>query len=261
MTDHPEIHLSRGREGCALAERLNAIAIIVDALRASTTIAALLAHEVARVLVVARVEDALALAGSEPDALLIGERGGERLPGFQLGNSPLEVAASASFSGRTAIFTSSNGAQRLTACLQAYRTLVGSVSNAARVVEWARREADAGGHHIVMIAAGKHPDEGYISPEDESTCAYLAARLGLPIAEDSRAVFAHWEHELILHGLEEIFRHSAHARRLMEIGYSDDVLFCAHTDTLTALPVVTAPVAVEERTIGVEVKEWAVVSE
>ncbi len=80
---------------------------------------------------------------AEPGALLIGERGGERLDGFHLGNSPLEIFASPDFAARTAIFTSSNGAQRLTACLHAYRALVGSVSNAADVVEWTRRAAEA----------------------------------------------------------------------------------------------------------------------
>ena len=253
MSKRPEIHLSRGEAGCALAEQLDAIAIVVDALRASTTIAALFDHGVSRVQVVARVEDALALAGRETGVLLIGERGGERLPGFQLGNSPLEVSASPSLTKQTAIFTSSNGAQRLSACLRAYRSLVGSVSNAAGVVEWTRRAVYADSHPVVLIAAGKHPDEGYISPEDEATSAYLAARLGLPIAEDSRAAFAHWEHELILHGLEVIFRHSAHARRLMEIGYSEDVLFCARADTLSAVPVVSGPISLGERVIGVEI--------
>lgn len=256
MTSLPEIHLTRGRAGCLLAEQLQAIAIVVDALRASTTIAALLAYGVPRIQVVARVEDALALATQEePGALLVGERGGERLPGFHLGNSPQEVFSTPTVSYPAAIFTSSNGAQRLTACLRAHRTLVGTVSNAASVIEWTRREAEATGRPVVLVAAGKHPDESYISPEDEATCTYLAARIGLPIAADSQELFAHWERELILHGLEEIFRHSTHARRLMEIGYCEDVLFCARTDTITTLPVVTGQVSLGGRVIGVEMEE------
>lgn len=254
MIELPEVYLSRGRAGCALAERLEAIAIVVDALRASTTLAALFEHGVARVLVVARLEDALALAASEPDALLIGERGGERLAGFHFGNSPREIAASTDLTARTAIFTSSNGAQRLAACQHAHRTLVGTVSNAASVVEWTRRTAQAEGRPVVLIAAGQYPDESFLSPEDEATCAYLAARLGLPLAAESQAAFAHWEREMILRGLEDVFRHSPHAQRLMEIGYSEDVFFCARKDTLHALPVVCGPVSLEERVIGVEVR-------
>jgi len=256
MTDRAQIFLSRGHSGCALAVRQAAVAIVVDALRASATIAALLDHGVTRILVIAQVDDARALAEVIPGALLVGERGGERLPGFHLGNSPLEVMASPRMDGRTAIFTSSNGAQRLTACDGADCVLVGAVANATAIAEWARAYADRTGCSVVFVSAGKYPDEEYVSPEDEASCAYLASRMGLPIAEESRDFFAHWERELILHGLEDIFRRSRHAQRLMEIGYSEDVFFCARPDTVATLPVVTGPVMLHGRQIGVEVKQF-----
>lgn len=253
MTATARIYLSRGSAGCALA-RHQGIAIVVDALRASTTMAALLAHGVARILVVARVEDALQVARDEPDALLVGERGGERLPGFDLGNSPMEVFASPRMDGRTVVFTSSNGAQRLTACNGAQAVLVGAVADATALAEYARRSAMHSGRAIVLVSAGKYPDEQFVSPEDEASCAYLAWRIGLPIAEESQALFARWEQTLILHGLEAIFRQSPHARRLMEIGYSEDVLYCARVDTLTTVPLVTGAVHLGDRQVGVEVR-------
>jgi len=250
----PHIYLSRGRGGCARAGELAAIAVVIDALRASTTIAALFTQGIARVSVVAKVEDAFALGKTLPDAVLIGERGGERLPGFQFGNSPLEVLASPRLDGRTAIFTSSNGAQRLTACRHAAHTLVGSVANATQLAAWVRQTAEVEGRPVVLIAAGQYPDEAFISPEDEVTGAYLAARIGLPISAESHAAFRHWEHETILHGLTLVFRASRHAQRLMEIGYGNDVSFCARTDTCPALPMVTGPIQLHGRQIGVEVK-------
>ena len=253
MTDAAQIYLTRGHAGCRLSGDVGAIAIVVDALRASTTIAALLDHGVAHIRVIARVEDARELAAITPDALLVGERRGERLPGFHLGNSPLEVLASPRLDGRTAIFTSSNGAQRLTACTQASRILVGTAANADTVAEWARREAEACRCPIDLIAAGKFPDEAFISPEDEATCTYLARRIGLPIHPESRETGAHWSRELVLRGLEDIYRTSRHARRLIEIGYAEDVLFCARADTLRSLPVVTGPVLLHGRQVGVEV--------
>jgi 2-phosphosulfolactate phosphatase len=249
----PYIHLTRGQAGCTLAVRRNAVAIVVDALRASTTIAVLLAHGAARVLVVARVEDARALAATLPDALLVGERGGERLPGFHLGNSPLEVLASPRMDGATVVFTSSNGAQRLTASCLADKVLVGSVANASAVAAFTRPYADAAGRDVVTVAAGKYPDEAYVSPEDEATGAYLAFRIGLPLADDSRADGAAWEARLVLEGLETIFRASRHAQRLMEIGYGEDVLFCARPDTVDVVPIVTGALTQHGRDIGVEV--------
>jgi 2-phosphosulfolactate phosphatase len=255
MTEHAQIFLSRGVEGCALAVHQAGMAIVVDALRASTTLALLCDRGAGRIQVIARVEDALALARITPNALLVGERGGERIPGFQLGNSPHEVLASPPLAGRTVIFTSSNGAQRLAACQGAAVTLVGSTANATAVAEWTRAHAESSGRSVVCIAAGKYPDEGFVSPEDEATCAYLSMRIGLPIADESLPTFQQWEHTVVLEGLESIFRHSKHAQRLMEIGYGDDVIFCARPDTSKALPMVTGSVLLENAQIGVEVRD------
>lgn len=253
MMLRPQLHLTRGGLGCALAARTAAVAIVVDALRASTTIATLFDHGLARLLVIADVDDARALAAEMPDATLIGERGGERLPGFHLGNSPLEVLASPRMDGQIGIFTSSNGAQRLTACTGADHTLVGSVCNATAIATWVRPYVERVERDVVCIAAGKHPDEQFISPEDEATCTYLAWRIGLPITESCCAFAEPWERALILDGLETIFRSSRHAQRLMEIGYAEDVFYCARPDTVAAVPAVVAPVMYRGQRIGVEV--------
>ncbi|MHB9131370.1 MAG: 2-phosphosulfolactate phosphatase [Armatimonadota bacterium] len=254
MSVMPPIHLTRGAAGCRLAVREEAISIVVDALRASTTIAALFDHGVERVLVIAEVEDTLALAAELPGALLVGERGSERLPGFDLGNSPLEVISSPRMEGQTALFTSSNGAQRLAASCGSDRVLAASVANATAVTDWTRRYALESGRPVVFVAAGKYPDESFVSPEDEAASAYLASRLGLPIAEDSVADYSYWERALVLNGLTDIFRGSRHAQRLMEIGYSEDVFFCARPDLFTSIPVVTDTVFLGERQVGVELR-------
>src|SRR5690242_5515107 len=112
MPTEPKIYLMRGSEGCLLAVRQHALAIVVDALRASTTLSVMLDQGAERILVVADVEDAFALAAQTPGALLAGERGGQPLPGFDFGNSPLEILSAPRLDGRTVVFTSSNGAQR-----------------------------------------------------------------------------------------------------------------------------------------------------
>jgi 2-phosphosulfolactate phosphatase len=103
------------------------------------------------------VEDALTLSKRMPDAVLVGERRGERLPGFHLGNSPLEVMASPRMDGRPVIFTSSNGAQRLMACSGATHTLVGTLANASMVTQWTRQAVRESGLSVVFIAAGLFP--------------------------------------------------------------------------------------------------------
>jgi 2-phosphosulfolactate phosphatase len=248
------IHLTRGEAGCRRSGALGAVAIVVDALRASATLAALFERGAARVLVTAGVEEAHALAGATPGAVLVGERGGERLPGFDLGNSPTEVLASPSMDGRTVVFTSSNGAQRLAAACGADLVLVGSPCNAGALAAYVRGYAEGAGRAVVCIAAGQYPDEAFVSPEDEATGAYLARRIGLPLDADSAEPYAYWSRALVLRGLEGIFRDSRHARRLMEIGYSDDVLLCARPDLFTAVPRVVGPVCLDGRTVGVELR-------
>jgi 2-phosphosulfolactate phosphatase len=254
MTATPLIYFCRGAAGCALSCRQAGVAIVVDALRASVTMALLLTSGVARILVTARVEDARALAQHYPDAILVGERGGERIPGFHLGNSPAEILASPRMDGATAIFTSSNGAQRLVACREASCVLVGSVANAGVLAPTVRAQACATGRPVVLIAAGKWPDEQFVSPEDAASCAYLAEMIGLPVAGETQEEYVEWREALHRQGLDAIFRESRHAQRLMEIGYSDDVLFCARPDTAPALPVVVDDVRVGGRVVGAELQ-------
>ena len=254
MNMQATVYLESGMQGCLRAVRERATAVVVDALRASTTIPLLFAHGAKRVLVVATVEDAREVASKMPDALLVGERGGERLPGFYLGNSPLEVLAAPRMDGRTVIFTSSNGAQRLSACLGARHTFVAAPCNATALMLHLRAAGDALAKPMVLISAGQFPDEQYMSPEDEVSCAYLATRCGFPIADESTVGFSYWERAMIVHGLKAIFLSSPHAQRLQKINYSDDVLFCARPDTTSALPEVTGQVLLHGRLVGVELR-------
>lgn len=250
----PHIHLTRGLDGCELAVRLGAIAIVVDALRASATIPALFERGAERVLVVAQVEDTHALADAIPGVLLVGERNEERLPGFDFGNSPLDVLEAPRMDGRTVIFTSSNGAQRLTASRGADRLYVGTTSNAAVLAALVRPYAEDAARDVVLISAGKYPDETFISDEDDATCAYLADRLGLPLAAGSQAEFARWVDAIRRQGLEAIFCAARHAHRLDALGRHADVLFCARPDTLPVLPGFVAPVLLEGREVGVDLR-------
>ncbi len=253
ISSSPQIYLTRGLAGCQLAARLGAVAIVVDALRASATLPTLLDRGVERVLVVSEVADARALALQVPGAMLVGERMGEKLPGFDLGNSPLEALAAKELAP-VAIFTSSNGAQRLTACTGANTVLVGTICNARALVAWVRPYASKNDLPVVLIAAGQYPDEEFISPEDDAVCAYLAQRLDLPINEASQKAFVAEEAQLQHKGMPAIFNDSLHAQHLIEIGYCDDVNFCCRIDVLHSLPAVTAPVLLGDKVVGVEVR-------
>jgi len=250
----PEIatYIMRGAAGCKLAVELNAVTVVVDALRASATIAALFAAGASEMLVVADEMDAREAVKYYPDALLIGERGGLKLPGFDVGNSPEEVAAYGDFSGKTIIFTSSNGAQRLTACRGASAIAIGSVANLCSISNWAKDESERLQKPVVLISAGKFPDENFISPEDDASCACIAGEISLPIHADMSREYELMCEDIKINGLNQIFRTSKHALRLMEIGYGPDVTFCAQKDSYSSIPMVIGDAEIAGKIIGVK---------
>lgn len=249
------IYLESGASGCRRACETAGVAVMVDALRASTTIPMLFQHGLRRLLVVAEVEDARTLAEMMPGTLLVGERGGQRLPGFDLGNSPLEIAQFAELPGKTAIFTSSNGAQRLTACQQAEHIFVASLCNSTALQKCLYHYAQYRNLNVIFISAGKFPDEEYISLEDDASSVFLASSIGWPIASESAAHYQYWQSAIIQEGLSAIFHRSAHAKLLDEIGFADDVEFCSRENTINTLPTVTGPIMLGNRQVGVELRD------
>src|ERR687890_2260426 len=90
---------------------------VIDILRATTTMCAALHHGAKAIIPVASTEEALKLSQTigSADVLLAGEKDCVRIPGFHLGNSPLEMTESA-VRGKTIIVTTSNGTKALLAC-------------------------------------------------------------------------------------------------------------------------------------------------
>src|SRR5262245_61680075 len=118
-------------------ERLaGGVAVVVDVLRATTTIAHALAAGCAGVRPCATADEARRLAGSLPagKVLLGGERDGKPLPGFDLGNSPGEYTP-ARCRDRTLVLTTTNGTRALLHCAAAERVLTAAFVHFSAVCE------------------------------------------------------------------------------------------------------------------------------
>src|SRR6266568_1846042 len=98
----------------------SATCIVFDVLRATSSMITALAHGASEIHPVRTIEDALSLKSRLPDAVLGGERHGERIPGFDAGNAPHEYLG---FAGRRIITTTTNGTMALRACDTANRVL------------------------------------------------------------------------------------------------------------------------------------------
>ena len=143
--------------------------LVIDVLRTTTSIVAALAAGAKAVVPVETAEEGLRLAQNlEKDTVLLsGERKMERIPGFALGNSPLEMLPE-TVAGKTLVMATTNGTPAIVAAEPALPVLIGAVTNFSSAVEAARRQFEAASE-ISILCAGR---ERQFALED----AYLAGR-------------------------------------------------------------------------------------
>jgi 2-phosphosulfolactate phosphatase len=207
------------------AEEVSApLGIVVDVLRATSTIAQALAHGYERVLCCEEIEHARELAAGIPGAKLAGERKTVRIEGFDFGNSPAEIRAAPP--AETLVLTTTNGTKLLLAAAsRCERVLVGSLLNLSAVAV-AAREAD----EVVVMCAGVL---GELTMDD----AYCAGRIAEAIGgehHDSAAVAIRLAQSF--DGSLEGLSASQSARNLHRSGLQADIDDCARESVLEVVP-------------------------
>ncbi len=226
-----QVFIGFGEQGCQLANELRAVTVIVDALRASASLAALLERGVQEVWVVAEVSEAWQLKETMPDALLVGERNSVKVPGFDLSNSPTEIFQSNALHERRAVFTSTTGAKRILACRQATAVLVGSCVNAGMVAKAAKALAQEHQRPIVIAAAGVYGKGVEWAEEDIAAAWVIADHIGFPVVNAPKRPSGE---------LQRVFERSLHGQELLALGLGEDVRWCAQVNVVTTVPQVVA---------------------
>ena len=144
------------------------VCVVIDVLRASTTVLCLMEHGAQYVRIVATVEEALAL---KPEGyVLVGERGDEPVPGFDYDNSPFAVSQ-ASWQGKKVALTTTNGTRALMAARNGREVLVGGFRNVDTVAAYLRKRD----RPVALLPAGHL---GTPTVEDELCAQALQARIG-----------------------------------------------------------------------------------
>jgi 2-phosphosulfolactate phosphatase len=200
--------------------------IVIDVIRATSTICQALASGYERVFCAAEIEEARALREQLGEGLLGGERNAVRIPGFDLGNSPREYLEPA---GSTLILSTTNGTRAVVAAAErCERVLIASLLNLSAVVEATRAHGDA----VLVVCAGV---QGAPNLDDTYVAGRIAQVLGCErtdAAEAAARLVTTWS------GAEEAFRASRSGRNLVENApdLEPDLLFCARESVLDLVP-------------------------
>ena len=220
-------------------------AVVIDLLRATTTIAWSLQNGAEAIQAFAgltELEDAAAAWPAER-RLRAGERGGKRVDGYDLGNSPLAVTPEL-VGGKRIFMSTTNGTRSLEAVKAVPLLVTAALPNRTAV---ARRLVESGSARVWIVGSGW---EGDYSLEDSLAAgAVISAAMELAVSphvgvstanDEALAALALWQQWR--HDTETCLRAASHGRRLIGIGNHDaDFACCAAVDSLTIVPCQTSP--------------------
>jgi 2-phosphosulfolactate phosphatase len=215
-------------------------AVVIDVLRATTTIAWSLANGAEAVQAFADLNALETAAAAWPAAqrLRAGERGGQRVAGYDLGNSPLAVTPEL-VGGKRIFMSTTNGTRSLAAVREVPLLLTACLPNRTAV---ARRLIERGCSDVWIVGSGW---EGDYSLEDSlaagavasaATELAVAPHVGVRFGNDEMlaalALWQQWHRDT-----ETCLRAASHGQRLIGLGDHDaDFACCAAVDSLQVVP-------------------------
>jgi len=218
-------------------------AIAVDVLRATSTIATVLAAGGEAVQVFSDLNELIEVSEQWPaqKRLRAGERGGSKVAGFELGNSPLDCTAEL-VEGRRLFISTTNGTRALKRIENAPIVLAAALINRSAVVKFLLEKQP---QSIWIVGSGW---EGSFSLED-TVCAGAIAhsvwqKTGLELDEiagndevtSAIALYEQWQDNLI-----GLFHQASHGKRLLRLECVEDLKYCSQTDILDVLPLQKQP--------------------
>lgn len=212
-----------------------ATVVVIDVVRATTTIVEALANGARGIFPTRSIEEAVKLAASlgREDTLLCGERRGVKIDGFDLGNSPSEFSRDV-VDGKRLVMSTSNGTTALTAAPEARRVLACALTNLGAVAGAIRDD-----EHVVMVCAGR---QGGFAIDDAVCAGHLLQRVEELRGDDADPMELN-DAALAARTLgREVFpdadflRGVAAGRALAEISLEGDLEACAAVDRHSVVP-------------------------
>ncbi|MEM1658920.1 MAG: 2-phosphosulfolactate phosphatase [Candidatus Jordarchaeales archaeon] len=224
------VRLAFGAEGALRAALKGHILVVVDTLRASTTVTTILENGGVGVVPALTIEEAVGKAREllrtrGVGVLLAGERRGLKIPGFDFGNSPLEFTRDV-VEGKIVVLTTTNFTQAVCQAVGAPAVFAGCLRNASAVAEAAGSEATKTGRKLTVVHVGRR---GEFSPEDYVTACVIKCFVEGREPPDYK----------------ECVLNSPSAKELASIGLWRDVEYCSQLNASSVVPVIKGGMFVE----------------
>ncbi|HCS73228.1 MAG TPA: 2-phosphosulfolactate phosphatase [Clostridiales bacterium] len=205
--------------------------VLIDLLRATSTMLTALANGCKEVIPAAEIEEVINMSKNyEKDSyLLCGERNVQAIDGFHLSNSPLEYTSD-KVSGKTLLMTTTNGTQAFKRVTDAAEVIICSLVNVDAVAEYLAEQQN----DLVFICAGTG---GQFSTDDVVTAGAVVHRLTDKLENlelSDLAVVARTLYQSSANELYSLLKNSAHYKKLADAGMKKDIEYCL---TLNAAPV------------------------
>ena len=216
-------------EAAALAGRT---AVVIDVLRATTSLLTLMEGGCDEVLVAPDVETARQYAAAHAAVLTAGEVAGRAPAGFDFGNSPVAFTRS-NVRGRRVVMATTNGTRALRLVREASLVLIGCLRNRSAVAA----EVLAAGHDVLLVCSGRQRaftlDDAWTAGAIVDALVAGSAPSVPAMAEAARAAQA-------LHRAfrdpASLFRETRAGQNLIDIGLEEDVPYCAQIDCSAVVP-------------------------
>nr|WP_294872150.1 2-phosphosulfolactate phosphatase [uncultured Pedobacter sp.] len=207
----------------------DSIVVVIDVLRATSSIVYGIDNGATAIIPVANVEDCLNY--SDKGFLLAAERDGQVVEGYDFGNSPFSYTTE-KVGGRTVVLTTTNGTKALhMARKRAHQVVMGSFLNLQALCNWLKIQDKS----VLLLCAGW---KDKFNLEDTLFAGAVVAELRKEFTHfDDSSVAAEDLYNLAKDDLRSYLHKSSHSHRLAELNIEEDVRFCLQLNLCQAIPV------------------------
>jgi len=205
------------------------VVVVIDVLRATTTMTVALDQGATKVIPVESIEECLSYK-DKPDHLLAGERGGQKVEGFSYGNSPFEYMDGV-VKGKTLVLTTTNGTRAIKMSSDAKEILIGGFLNFSALTRWLLNEST----DTVLLCSGWRDK---FNLEDTIFAGAIINNLKDYFLVDSDSAFA--AEKLYLNSRRNMLHYmkqSSHYKRLAKFGVVNDIKYCLRPDLTNVVPI------------------------